>query len=97
MKTSINIDGKAQRAEIRENNHSWGNGISVTVFDDNDDTLYEFHACNHPDFDNFEEYQSMDLWALVDVVKKKFESNQYNMDDLQKAKEAGLTIFLGIN
>jgi hypothetical protein len=96
MEALINIEGTPYKTEVIENRKTWGNGATFKVYDNSGSILYKFDVVAHPEFDEYEKYQSMPLAGISREVATRIESGQY-IEALKKSEIDGIPVMFLLN
>lgn len=93
---SVEVDGKPYRLEVEDHSVSWGKGVKVTVYDSNNVYINSINYNCHPEFDDYDYFQSKSVSELVGVAVDKIVED-INSNKFKSAAESGLNLSVPIN
>jgi hypothetical protein len=69
--TEVRIEGDGYYALWRRNDRAWGHAIDVELFDLGGACFGRISFACHPEFTDYEKYQSMNTYGLVQIVSER--------------------------
>src|SRR5262245_21135182 len=94
--TEGRIEGDGYYALWRRNDRTWGHAIDVKPFDLGDTRLGGISFVCHPEFTDYERYQSMNTSELVQIVSERLRTAMRE-GSYAEAWDYGLSLFVRFN
>jgi len=92
----IRIEGNNYYFIAIRNDRPWGNGIDVTVFSNDNGHLGKLSFACHPEFEDYDYYQTIDTNELINIVSQRI-ADDMKSGKYQKAWDAGFNLLLRLN
>jgi hypothetical protein len=89
------IGNETFRAVAIRDDLPWGNGIKVSIFDQNGTPWVTTSFRCHPEFLDFDRFQEMDTSQLLEVAVRRLVSHAHAA--IQSGKSSGITPLFGLN
>lgn len=93
---SIEFNGENFTVQVREKSFMWAKGVEFTISKSDGALLNKISYASHPDFENFELYESYSLEKLINIAMARLESDM-DTSNFRLATENGIPIILPIN
>ena len=93
---NIRVDCNEYYFLARRADRSWGNAIDITIYSLEGQKLGSLLFCCHPEFDEFELYQSYKTNELIEIAAKRIEKDFFT-DRYKEAWDMGINVLLRFN
>ena len=90
------IDGNGYYIIAKRADRKWGHALEMDVFDLNDSLLGRITFGCHPEFKDFEKYQSYNTERLIEIASQRV-AQELPRGDFHSAWENGLALYLRFN